>query len=145
MSASTAPTPPGFNKRNRDISKTFLAGTALCLISGRGIVLAILLSAASTLVIKQGTLASHKNWKWLLLSIISFVVSLVSAVFLGGEEFLDNERDRRLKFRLWFRGRLMETVWGGILGLVLASSFSSSIPRAASDSTLTSHPIKKAQ
>ena len=117
-------TPPGYNKGHRDATKILLAGTSVALLFGR-IVLALLFSAAAMLFIKQGTMASAKNIKWMVLALVSFVGSLCSCAFMVGEEILDEEKAYELKFRLRFRAKFIEIVWGGILALFLISAYTS--------------------
>jgi hypothetical protein len=125
MSTNLYATPPGFNKHQRDVSKILLAGTSFCLLTGMLPAVSVVLSAVATIFVKQGTAGSVKNLKWLVLSVLSFLASLVSSSMLGGQALVDEERAYELKFKLWFAGRLIQTVWGGILALFVFSALSS--------------------
>ena len=122
--APSAPTPPGFNKHQRDISKLLLAATSFCLLTGMGSNVAIILSAIATIIIKQGTMGSIKNLKWITLSAISFLASIVSFSLLSGQRALDEEKAYELKFKMWYGGKFIQTVWGGILALFIISTYS---------------------
>jgi hypothetical protein len=78
---------------------------------------------------KQGTVMSIKNLKWLALSFISFLVSLVAAVLLSSATLVDEEKAYHFKMQLHFAGLISQKVWGGILALVLALAFLIERPR----------------
>lgn len=90
---------------------------------GNANVPALISSALATISMKQGTTWSIKNIKWLSLSFISFLVSLVSAVLLSSAVLVDEEKAYHFKMQLHFAGLISQKVWGGILALLLALAF----------------------
>jgi hypothetical protein len=115
-------TPPGFNKNRRDLAKILLAVVAVFLLCGYHI-WSILLSAASILSLKEGTIFSAKNLKWMSLSMISFTASLIAFVMMQGHHIVDEDKAYGLKFTLWFTALFIQVVWGVILGLFMISAF----------------------
>lgn len=116
-------TPPGYNKRRRDVAKFLLAATSVCLLTNQAMALAIIFSGVATVLLKPAKLSSAKNLKWIVLSAVSFVASLVSSAYLGGQALLDESKAYELKYYLLLRGRFIQTVWGGILALFIYSAF----------------------
>jgi hypothetical protein len=78
--------------------------------------------------LKEGTLFSVKNLKWMILSMISFAASLVAFVMLQGHNVVDEDKAYGLKFTLWFTAKFIQLVWGIILSLFLVSAFTSTVP-----------------
>jgi hypothetical protein len=117
-------TPTGFNKIKRDQCKFLLAVTSVLLLSGE-VFFAILSSAVAVLSIKEGTVASTRNLKWMTLSFISFLASLSSLIMMNGSEFVDEDKAYGLKICLWLGAKSLQTGWGVTLGLFLVSAMSS--------------------
>lgn len=117
------PTPPGFNKRHRDICKLLLVGTCGTLLANRALPVGVLFAGAAFIVVRQGTVESAKNWKWMIVAVASFVASLVTACLLESEAHVDGNRAYEFKTQLWFYGTFIRTVGGGILALFLFSAF----------------------
>jgi len=120
----TKSTPPGYNKARRDQCKFLLMLTAVLLVTG-GSLLSILTAAGAVLCIKEGTIASTKNMKWLTLSFISFCASLSSLILDKGAAFVDEEKAYGLKISLWLGAKAIQTGWGMTLALFLVSAFTS--------------------
>ena len=118
-----ATTATGWNRKHRNATKILLVFTCCCLVAGNAPLSALLSSALATISMKQGTVMSIKNLKWLVLSFISFLVSLVSAVLLSSATLIDEEKAYHFKTQLHFVGLISQRVWGGILALVLALAF----------------------
>ena len=116
--------PPGFNKRHRDISKLLLGVAAAALITNAN-AFATATSAGAILVLKQGTLLSHKNCKWGILSVLSFAVSLSAAILMQGHAMVDDEKAYGLKLTMWLMAKFMQVFWSVTLGIFLLSAFSS--------------------
>jgi len=117
-------TPAGFNKRRRDMAKCLLClTTALLLTSSNA--LATCTSAGAILVLKEGTLLSHKNWKWGILSTVSFTVSLSAAILLQGHAIIDEDKAYGLKITLWLVVKFLQLFWSTALGLFLLSAMTS--------------------
>jgi hypothetical protein len=121
------PIVPGFNKYLRDRSKYALAATTLLLASNQ-VHWACVTSAFSVYNLKAGTLLSSKNFKWMLLSVVSFVVSLLCVVLQAGSRLLDDDRDHSFQTRLSFWSLAMRTVWWPILTLVLVCTWFAGVP-----------------
>lgn len=124
-SVAVTKTPPGFNKKLRDLCKIILGITCALLLSGH-IFYAILTSALALLCVKEGTLASTRNLKWMILSFISFLSSLFAMFLLQGSDIVDEEKAYSLKICLWLGGKANQYCWGTILGFFLVSAFISS-------------------
>jgi len=125
-STSTSTKPQGYNKAHRDMAKILLACSSICLLADMGpfgYLSAVLPSAAATIVVSRGKVESGKNLKWVLLSVISFIASLVSASLLSGQELIDADKAYEFKTKLLFYGQFIRFVWGGILALFVASTF----------------------
>ena len=120
-------TPPGYNKKHRDIAKLMLAGTSVCLLvtAVEANIVSVLLSATATVFISRGTVESGKNLKWLSLSTLSFIASLVSFALLSGQAYIDADKAYEFKIKLLFYGRFIQHVWGAILVVFVLSAFSS--------------------
>jgi hypothetical protein len=115
-------TPPGFNKNRRDAAKILLVGVSGCLFFGDHL-WCTLLSAASILSLKEGTTSSAKNLKWMSLSVISFMASLIAFAMMQGHSILDEDTAYALKFELWFIATFIQVIWGAILGLFMIAAF----------------------
>ena len=96
-------------------------GTCLSLLANFGQLLGVILAAGAFIVVKQGTVESAKNWKWGILSVATFVASLVSYCLSEAVSRIDGERAYEFKTKLWFYGTFIRTVGGGVLALFLLS------------------------
>ena len=76
-------------------------------------------SAAAILLLKDGRASSIKNMKWMVLSIMSFVASLLSWSMRLGSNIVDEEKAYTLKISLWLMGKFTQTIWGITLGFFL--------------------------
>ena len=114
-------TPTGFNKRKRDTARLILCFVTGFLLIGQYII-ACCFSAAAVLCLKEGELLSTKNMKWMILSAISFVVSLVLLNMEKGSDIIDDEKAYTLKILLWIAAKSIQCSWGAILGLFLISA-----------------------
>lgn len=114
-------TPTGFNKRKRDTARLILCFVTGFLLIGQYII-ACCFSAAAILCLKEGELLSTKNMKWMILSAISFVVSLVLLNMEKGSDIIDGEKAYTLKILLWIAAKSIQCSWGAILGLFLLSA-----------------------
>jgi ABC-type bacteriocin/lantibiotic exporter with double-glycine peptidase domain len=112
----------GFNKHLRDRSKYALAVTVFAL-SANWLSLATAISAYSIYNLKSGTAVSVKNLKWMVISVISFVVSLVALICERGAAFVDVEKAYDFKMNLQFRADALRTVWWPTLLLFLACTW----------------------
>merc|ERR1740121_2042688 len=92
--------------------------------------IAIICSASSIIVLKEGTIMSTKNLKWMILSIISFFASVTSYCLLRVHDKIDVDEDRRLfssiKLVLQLFSKWIASGWALVLGLFLVSAFLSS-------------------
>ena len=127
----------GFNKGLREISRICLGVTALALFSNcNGI--ATIASAGAIIVLRDAKLLSTRNIKWKLLSILSFIFSLI-AYCLGGTAatFGDTTNNKMDAFEPISDGKLLlqgffigwmkfyQLFWGSILTFVLISAYTS--------------------
>ena len=118
------PTPDNYNKEHRDATKVLLAGASVLLLSGYLPVFSMLLSGGATLMVKQGTKVSAKNWKWMALSCITFFCSAMAWHYSDGYQRLDkDEAMEEEKFAFWSASKKVEKVWGAILFLFMASAY----------------------
>jgi hypothetical protein len=74
---------------------------------------------------KEGTIFSGKNIKWMLLSGISFLASLGSWSLERGYEVVDEEKAYGLKISLWLGSKSLQAMWGIILAVFLFSAATS--------------------
>merc|ERR1711933_160048 len=116
---------PGENKGRRDFVKLILCAVSFLLLSGntRASSISCVLSVVCIFHLKEGSLWSVKNWKWMILSMISFFSSLCAWSF--GDEIVDEEKAYSLKLFLWWMSTSMQTIWGLILSMFLYSAFKS--------------------
>jgi hypothetical protein len=115
--------PKGFNKNCRDWAKLLLALTCVSLLAGGDNKFATCCSAAAILILKQGTIFSIKNWKWGILSVTSFGVSLTAACLYQGTTYVDEDKAYTLKILLWLAMKFLQTAWAVVLALFLYSAF----------------------
>ena len=127
QAATPPPSPTGFNKSRRDIARWLLAFSAAFLLASNGNLLSCVFAAGSIMVLKDGTAFSHKNAKWMVLSIITFCGSLMAMILEQGYQRVDEEKAYDLKMKLWFRCKMIKVFWGVTLGffLVMAATANS--------------------
>ena len=125
------PPPKGFNKSCRDWAKLLLALTCVSLLAGGDNKFATCCSAAAILLLKQGTIFSTKNWKWGILSVTSFGVSLTAACLYQGTTYVDEDKAYTLKILLWLAMKFLQTAWAVVLALFLYSAFTNETATAA--------------
>ena len=111
----------GSNKNRRDVARGILCFVALTLLGGKHLA-AVASSGLAVLVLKEGTLFSTKNVKWLTLSAVSFAVSLFAYSMGHGSDTIDEDRAYALKILLRIAARSTQTCWGIILGFFLVSA-----------------------
>ncbi|VEU41751.1 unnamed protein product [Pseudo-nitzschia multistriata] len=121
---TTDETPPGWNRGRRFMARWVLWFVVFTLLSGRTI-WATIFSAMSIIIMKEGTLFSGKNIKWMLLSGISFLASLGSWSMSRGSEVVDEDKAYGLKMSLWLMAKSTQVVWGMILAVFLFSAATS--------------------
>jgi hypothetical protein len=86
-----SPGKPGFNKLCRDQAKLMLVlTTAFLFVNANGPAMAS--SALAIFILKRGTLWSHKNWKWGMLSCLSFLVSSTGYFWVRGSNEINPNR-----------------------------------------------------
>ena len=127
---STTTTPPGFNAGRRFAARWVLWFVVPTLMTGRKI-WATIFSAAAIVILKEGTLFSGKNIKWMLLSGISFAASLGSWSLERGSDAVDEDRAYGMKTSLWLASKSMQVVWGTTLALFLFSAATSGSSKPA--------------
>mmetsp|Transcript_28062 Transcript_28062/g.41886 ORF Transcript_28062/g.41886 Transcript_28062/m.41886 type:complete len:158 (-) Transcript_28062:2720-3193(-) len=111
-------TPDGFNRTKRKYARLFLWLTSLLLLTSHPL-LSLVTSTCAVYTMHGGTWFSHKNFKWMTASIISFCISLYSLTLSVESNFVDEERAYELKAVLEMKHRAAEMIWGGILLLCL--------------------------
>jgi hypothetical protein len=125
----TPTTPPGHNSSLREVARLMLGVTALALFSNcSGI--ASLSSAASILVMRDGTMFSTKNLRWGLLSISSFIVSLIAYSLSGTASSIEHDEFSGSSFlKGFFTGwmKFVQLFWGSILSFVLVTAYTSKV------------------
>ena len=102
---------------------------------------ATIFSAVSIIILKEGTLFSGKNIKWMMLSGISFLSSLGSWFLENAHEVVDEDKAYGLKISLWLASKSMQVVWGIILALFLFSAATSK-PPASTVTAISSQKTK---
>uniref|UniRef100_A0A7S4ENM3 Uncharacterized protein n=1 Tax=Pseudo-nitzschia australis TaxID=44445 RepID=A0A7S4ENM3_9STRA len=125
-STSTTTTPPGWNAGRRFVARWLLWFVVLTLLSGLRI-WATIFSASSIVILKEGTIFSGKNIKWMILSAISFLASLGSWTLSRGADAVDESEAYGLKISLWLLAESMRVVWGITLALFLYSAATAKI------------------
>jgi hypothetical protein len=134
--ATTPTTPPGFNSSRRYIARYILWLVVLTLMSGKYIPSGIL-SAMSIIILKEGTIFSGKNIKWMLLSIVSFLSSVTAFACFRGSQKIDEERAYTLYITFWLASKSIQIIWGIVLGLFL---FSAATSKSSSSSSFDPTP-----
>lgn len=135
-------TPEGYNSTRRFTARWVLWGVVFGLIRSR-LVVALLCAASSIVILKEGTVFSGKNLKWMILSMLSFGISVLAWSFRRAHDSItatiDDDEDgneddgqphhrRRypvmkiLRLVLKLSSKWLATVWAAILGLFLLSA-----------------------
>ena len=123
---NASPTPPGFNKNKRDSARLFLLIVTISLFLGYYI-LSIIFSMISILTLKEGTGLSIKNMKWMTLSVISLVASLIASQMYYASMKVDEEKAYSLKICLNIIAQSTRIIWASFLGLLLLSASHSNV------------------
>ena len=126
-------TPPGWNSGRRYVARLVLWFVVLTLMSGLQI-WATFFSALSIIILKEGTLFSGKNIKWMILSGVSFLASLGSWSLERSYEAVDEEKAYGLKICLWLGSKSMQGIWGIVLAVFL---FSAALSKSATTTGTT--------
>lgn len=121
-------TPAGYNRTKRHFARAFLWLTSFLLLASRPY-LSLPTSVCAVYTMHGGTWFSHKNFKWMSASIISFCVSLYSVALRVKLDVIDEVVAYELKMSLEIRQRLVEITWGGILLLCLVLTMKDSLDR----------------
>ena len=127
-------TPPGYNSGRRSIARYILWLVVLTLMSGKYLPSGIL-SALSIIILKEGTLFSGKNIKWMILSLISFLSSVIAYALFRGSQQIDDERAYTLYITFWLASKSIQLIWGIVLGLFLFSAATSDPSSSSFDPT----------
>mmetsp|Transcript_11932 Transcript_11932/g.27859 ORF Transcript_11932/g.27859 Transcript_11932/m.27859 type:complete len:218 (+) Transcript_11932:232-885(+) len=114
-------TPPGWNAGRRSMARYALWLVVPTLVTGK-LVWAMIFSATSILILKEGTFFSSRNIKWMILSAISFLASLGSWTLSSGIDKVDEEKAYGLSISLWLMNQFVVMGWAAILGLFLYSA-----------------------
>ena len=118
-----AKTPPGYNKTRRVVTRALLGMAALGLLNEGYSSYSLACSSAAFLTLKEGTLWSMKNAKWMLLTLITFYVSLWSTICMENAELFGVQRAYMVSAAVRMSGRTPELMWGYILALFVGSAF----------------------
>ncbi len=121
-------TPSGYNRTKRQFARAFLWLTSLLLLTSRPY-LSLPTSVCAVYTMHGGTWFSHKNFKWMSASIVSFCVSLYSVALRVKLDTIDENFAYELKMALEVKQRMVEITWGGILLLCLVLTMKSSLDR----------------
>jgi len=119
-------TPSGYNRTKRQYARIFLWLTSLLLITSHPF-LSLPTSACAVYTMHGGTWFSHKNFKWMSASILSFCISLYSLALRVKSDTIDGGFAYELKMSLEVRQRTVEITWGGILLLCLVLTVKNSL------------------
>mmetsp|Transcript_45736 Transcript_45736/g.97246 ORF Transcript_45736/g.97246 Transcript_45736/m.97246 type:complete len:168 (+) Transcript_45736:242-745(+) len=128
--ATTQEPPAGFNRAKRRWARGFLWATSALLLLDKPL-LSLSTSACAVYAMHGGKWLSHKNFKWMSASVISFAVSLYAVAMWTESEFVDEDRAYELKATLAMKHRAAEIVWGGMLLMALCLTIKEKIDRAA--------------
>lgn len=109
------------NKTRRDAARFILWLVSAALLADRAVE-ATCLSASAILLLKEGKVLSMKNLKWMTLSVISFLASLVCMIQTTGYDEVDGDRAYGLKIGLLLMANGTRIGWGAILMLFLVSA-----------------------
>jgi len=132
-------TPKGFNSSRRGVARYILWFVVLSLMSGKYI-WASIFSAMSIILLKEGTIFSGKNLKWMILSMISLVASLLAFCCYRGSTNIDEEKAYTLYIMLWMTAKSIQCIWGIILGLFLFSAATATATAETEIDTTTNKP-----
>ena len=132
-------TPPGWNSGRRYVARGVLWFVVVTLMTGKQI-WATFFSAVAIIILKEGTLFSGKNIKWMLLSAISFLASLGSWSLEQSYDVVDEEKAYGLKISLWLGAKSIQGIWSTILGAFL---FSAAMSNATATTEIAAEEKKK--
>lgn len=121
-SSTVSATRPGYNKSLRIATRSLLLLSAVGLIAEGYSFVAVLFSMVALLLLKQGTLWSTKNLKWMILSLTTCIVGMWSAICSENAERLGVHRAYRMTAIMGMSGRTIEMSWGTILLLFVVSA-----------------------
>merc|ERR1719245_2135041 len=102
-------TPEGYNSNKRFMSRWILWVAVFSMILSRYLI-AIICSASSIIVLKEGTIFSTKNLKWMILSMISFAASVTSYSLRRAYDSIGDDHGRFLKLILRLSSKWICTV-----------------------------------
>jgi hypothetical protein len=117
--------PPGYNKAKRDIVKLILVVVAASMLGGDPKAAAVF-SVVAAICLKDGTLFSLKNLKWLGLCVLSFVMALSSWSLERAVSAQDNDTNPEInpmKNILWGSAKIIQLCWGMTLSVFLVSAY----------------------
>ena len=119
----TTKTPPGYNKTKRIITRGLLGIAAIGLTQEGYSSHSLACSSLAFLTMKEGTFWSFKNLKWMILTLITFCVSLWSTICMENAETFGVQRAYMMSAAVRMTGRTPELMWGYILGMFVTSAF----------------------
>jgi hypothetical protein len=117
--------PPGYNKAKRDVVKLILVIVAASMLGGDPKAAAVF-SVVAAICLKDGTLFSLKNFKWLGLCVLSFVMALSSWSLERAVSAHDNDANMEtnpMKNILWGSAKIIQLCWGMTLSVFLVSAY----------------------
>ena len=118
-----ARTPEGYNKTRRILTRGLLGFAAMGLLNEGYSSYALACSSVAFLTLKEGTIWSVKNAKWMILTLITFYVSLWSTICMENAETFGVSKAYMVSAAVKMSGRTPELMWGYILALFVGSAF----------------------
>merc|ERR1711907_33438 len=106
-------TPEGYNSNRRFVARWVLWGVVFGLVRPR-LLIAMGCSAASIVILKEGTIFSGKNLKWMILAMLSLAASLVSWSLIRAHDSFDEDRAYVLKMLLRTSSKSIRVGWAMI-------------------------------
>jgi hypothetical protein len=132
----------GFNQTKRHWARAFLWITSVLLIFDMPL-LSLITSSSAVYTMHGGKWLSHKNFKWMGASIVSFCVSLYALALRVESDFVDEERAYELKTTLNVKHRIAEIIWGGLLFLCLIITVKEHVDKAIEATTTAVDDLSK--
>jgi hypothetical protein len=132
----------GFNQTKRHWARAFLWITSVLLIIDMPL-LSLITSSSAVYTMHGGKWLSHKNFKWMGASIVSFCVSLYALALRVESDFVDEERAYELKTTLNVKHRIAEIIWGGLLFLCLIITVKEHVDKAIEATTTAVDDLSK--
>ena len=120
---AAARTPQGYNKTKRILTRGLLGFAAMGLLNEGYSSYALACSSVAFLTLKEGTIWSVKNAKWMILTLITFYVSLWSTICMENAETFGVHKAYMVSAAVKMSGRTPELMWGYILALFVGSAF----------------------